>query len=284
MRRLSPLARVVCTAAMVSVSEREFRRLAAGAVQSGTPLDFSGKTVMLSEPLKVEQDQVLRVVGGSIAGDGHSVFQAGGGRSGLLSLTDVEISHHASPERQEKRSLGAAVFGRGKARVSLHGCSITSEAGFGLWLVQKCSMTAAHCDLPRCGRSTVVAFENSRLEVSDSSITRASMHAVCARGSSRITIRDSHILHAEVRAVYCYHSSHLDMSGSRIEGTRRPEAAAIQVDALRSDDASRLSLSDNTFADNAGGDVSVSGNVERCIRGDFVERTAGISPDTSRNS
>ena len=118
MRRLSPLARVVCTAAMVSVSEREFRRLAAGAVQSGTTLDFSGKTVMLSEPLKVEQDQVLRVVGGSIAGDGHSVFQAGGGRSGLLSLTDVEISHHASPERQEKRSLGAAVFGRGKARVS----------------------------------------------------------------------------------------------------------------------------------------------------------------------
>ena len=70
MRRLSPLARVVCTAAMVSVSEREFRRLAAGAVQSGTTLDFShGTAARLAEQPLQEQPSGAAVARIIIADD-----------------------------------------------------------------------------------------------------------------------------------------------------------------------------------------------------------------------
>ena len=88
-------------------------------------------------------------------------------------------------------------------------------------------------------------------------------------------VRDTRIERAEVRAIYIYHSAQLDAAGCTISGTRHAEVAAVQVDSMRPGDAGRVTLAAcNMFADNAGGDLSVTGNVQREVEGEVDERVA----------
>ena len=88
-------------------------------------------------------------------------------------------------------------------------------------------------------------------------------------------LRDTRIERAEVRAVYIYHSAQLDAAGCTIIGTRHAQVAAVQVDSMRPGDAGPVTLAVcNTFADNAGGDLSVTGNVQRDVEGELDERVA----------
>ena len=88
-------------------------------------------------------------------------------------------------------------------------------------------------------------------------------------------VRNTRIERAEVRAIYIYHSAQLDAAGCTISGSRHTEVAAVQVDSLRPGDAGRITLAaSNSFADNAGGDLSVTGNVQRDVEGEVDERVA----------
>jgi len=171
----------------------------------------------------------------------------------------------ASPERAAKRSLGAAVYVRGKGRVQLHCCSITSESGFGVWVIQKGRAHLATCDLSGSGRSAVVSFDQSAVRCEDCTITDATPHALCARGRAQLVVRRTIIANASDRAIYCYHSASLDVSDSHISGTRSPTAAAVQIEALRPDDAASVAIARTVFVSNVGGDLSVAGNVLRQV-------------------
>ena len=239
-------------------------------------IDLGGRRVELREPLDVRGNFRLRIANGIIAGSGHAIIQQSTNRDGLLALSDLILLHSASPERAAKRNLGAALFCRGKSELKLNRCTISSEAGFGVWLVQRSSVLLSSCELPGSGRSSVVAFDQSRVECVDTSILDAMPHAICARGQSRVIVRRCTIARAYSRAIYNYHNSTLDVSDSHVSGTRSDEAAAVQMDALRPGDASTLTIANTLFEGNAGGDLSVSGNVERRIGSEVavVEREA----------
>ena len=268
------------------VDDAGFSALAAVAIASGDVLDLSTvDPVFLREPFKHTGTRPLRVCGGTICGDGHSIFQVGGSSSAVLELIDVHLDHRASPARGEKRSLGAAVFARGKGRVVLRGGSVRSEAGFGLWLAQRSAADVARCALHACGRSTIVAFERARLRVADSTLIDAAPHAICARGRARVIVRRCRLERAAVRAVYCYHSCELDIADSVVAGTVGAGAAAVQIEALRPGDGGRLVLTSTVFSDNTGGDLSVAGDVEKNLTDcDVVERVPELfGPFSSRD-
>ena len=257
------------------LSQREFFALVEQALPDGC-VDLGGQRVELLEPLTVGGSSRIRISNGIVSGSGHSLFQVSLNRAGLFELSDLTLLHWPSPERAAKRSLGSALFVRGKSSVALHRCEITSQAGFGVWLVQKASALLCDCTLPGCGRSSVVAFDQSRVECDGTSITDASPHALCARGHSRVRVRRSRICRAYDRAIYCYHSSSLEVADSVISGTRSKATAAVQIDALRPGDAATLTIARTIFESNAGGDLSVSGNVARSIGAEVrvVERQA----------
>ena len=257
------------------LSQHEFFKIVEDALPDGS-VDLGGRCVELLEPLAIGGSSKLRIANGTLAGAGHAVLQVSTNRDGRLDLSDVALLHSASLDRTAKRSLGAALFLRGKSNVTLTRCVVSSEAGFGVWVVQKASALLSNCQLPGSGRSSVVAFDQSRIECVNTSILDAMPHAICARGQSRVVVHRSRIERAHSRAVYTYHSASLELSDSLIAWTRSDEAAAIQVDALRPGDAARLAVSATVFKHNAGGDLSVSGNVARCIGDEvsLVERRA----------
>ncbi|KAJ1452858.1 hypothetical protein M885DRAFT_525490 [Pelagophyceae sp. CCMP2097] len=265
---------VMLRMASSAISGRNFARLTAAAIRCSRPLDLRGRRVELEEPLVLKGDDSLCVANGTVVGSGHAVFQAGGSRSGLLSLRNLNVLHLSSAARLEKRALGAAIFARGKAQVRMEGCAISSTAGFGLWLVQKSHAVADACRFEACGRSSVVAFEKTRFDLVDSTIVDATPHGICARGDAAIRVVRSRIENADLRAIYCYHSVALEVEDSAIFGTRSSESCAIQIDALRSVDAATLVLSNTKFEGNAGGDLDVKGTVSRDVRCDnVVERS-----------
>lgn len=247
------------------ISERNFGRLAAAAISTGRTLHLGRRSVDLHSPFRLGSNSKLHIEGGSIHGDGHSLFQVEGTRQGLLELTAVQLKHRSSTARTEKRSQGAAIFVRGKGRVALRDCEVSSDSGFGLWLVQKSDAAVHDCTFHGGERSSLVAFERSSVQVVACKFVDSTPHAICARGDAAVAVRDSTITGAALRAIYGYHSARLEVCSCRITGTRSVEAAAIQVDALRPGDAASLSLMSTTFDNNAGGDLSVSGNVERSV-------------------
>jgi hypothetical protein len=241
--------------------------MAAAAIASGRTLELGERRIELCEPFGLAGSETLRVSGGLISGDGHALFVVGGSRSGLLELKGCTLEHRPSAARTARRSLGAAILVRGKGRVELRDCRIASEAGFALWLVQKASALACGCAFPRSGRSTICAFENAQLTLDDCTLSDAQPHGVCARGDTRVTLRRCAIDGAALRAIYCYHSSSLEMSAGSVTRTRSADAAAIQIDSLRPQDRGHLTLRNTRFADNAGGDLSVAGDVVRDVTG-----------------
>ena len=181
--RVTPL-RHRCSSAAVSgqpISESDFTSLASEAIRTGSVLDLSQRSVELKAPFKLGSDDVLRITGGTIFGSPHTLFQVQTSPKGLLELRGCELRHLPSAERTEKKTLGAALFARGKGRVALHDCTLASQAGFGVWLVQRAQAELHGCTVPRCGRSSVVAFEKARLDVRGSLLSDGSPRATNPR-------------------------------------------------------------------------------------------------------
>lgn len=140
---------------------------------------------------------------------------------------------------------------------------MSSERGFGLWLVQRSKAMLSRCLLSHCGRSGVVAFGHSRLDLHDTTIEGAALHGVCMRGNTRASLVNCVVSKAGVRGVYAYHNATLSLTRTRVEGTQDASAAAVQVEALRPEDKARLTMDAAcVLRDNAGEGLLVKGAVE----------------------
>ena len=254
-------------AATPLISEHRFTQLCRAAVACKRPLELRGRRVVLSEAVKVQRQDNLTIHGpGRIDGSGHSVVQVEGTGPGLK-LVDVTLNHVPSIDRTEKRSLGACVFCRGRGAVRLERCRVTSEAGFGLWLVQRSRAVLRECEIIDPGRTAVAVFNVAKVDVSKSKITGGDPHGVCARGEAYVAIRDSRVVGASDRACYAYMSARLDLARTEV-AANDPSAAAIQVEALRPGDATRLVLDDVVVSEaTRGRGVSVAGKVSVTLEG-----------------
>ena len=234
-------------------------------------VQLDGGTVKLYEPYKHVGKEPLTVRGGTIVGSGHSVFEVGGNRKGLLTIDDCIVLHKMAPEREEQSKLGAALFVRGKGSVKIVDSTVSSAAGFGVWLVQKANVTLTNVTLRECGRSSIVAFQKSQVTVEACRIVDGTPHGICARGDTVVKVLDSEITGAAVRAIYTYHSAKLSVTGGKVTGTKGGgRAAAIQCDALKDGDEGNVIIEGCWFEGNEGGDVSVTGNVIATVQDDDV--------------
>ena len=269
------------------ISEQRFLQLCQASINCNRPLELRGRRVVLAEALRVQRQDNLTILGpGRIDGSGHSVVQVEGTGPGL-SLVDVDLRHVPSTDRTEKRSLGACVFCRGRGAIRLERCRVTSEAGFGLWLVQRSRAVLRECEVLNPGRTAVAVFNVAKVDVSSSTIAGAESvsnvpyaidailslyaggdpHGVCARGEAYVAIRNSRVVGAADRACYAYMSARLDLARTEVSANDAT-AAAIQVEALRPGDASRLVLDDVVVSEaTRGRGVSVAGKVSVTLEG-----------------
>ncbi len=233
------------------ISERSFRRLVAAAQRCQRPLRLKGRTVELLEGLSLSSSLPLTIAGpGTIASEGHAVFTVGGNRQRLeLTGPALRIVHRASAARTSRRETGAALFCRGKARVRVSGgCTVSSEAGYGIWMVQApaVSVVGAGTAVADCGRSGVACFGSGRLEVKHgAAVLRSALHGVCARGGSEVVLGPRAAVAASgARGVYAYHNASLTLAlpGVAVTATAEPRASAVQVEALRDCDRACLVL------------------------------------------
>lgn len=266
MRGLGQLLFVACargTATRAGLSTPSFSRLAAAALATGRPVELAGRTLSLAEEVRLPPGSTLAIRGpGQIVGDGHSLFRSSGGASTLLSLEKVDLLHCSSAARAQRHELGCAIFALGKARVELLNCTVSSEAGFGIWMVQRSRVTAHGCHIRECGRSAVVSFNSARLRMHGCVLSDARQHGVCARGDSDVELRDCRVLRAGTRGIYAYHNASVVLRGVEVSGTLDPTAAAMQVEALRPEDRARLTIDAAcVFRHNAGEDLRVAGAV-----------------------
>ena len=254
-------------AAAPLISEHRFTQLCRAAVACKRPVELRGRRVALAEALRVQRQDNLTILGpGRIDGSGHSVVQVEGTGPGLR-LIDLDIRHLPAPDRAEKRSLGACVFCRGRGAIRLDRCRLTSEAGFGLWLVQRSRAVLRECEVVDPGRTAVAVFNVAKVDVSKSTIAGGDPHGVCARGEAYVAIRDSRVVGAADRACYAYMSARLDLARTEVSANDAT-AAAIQVEALRPGDASRLVLDDVVVSEaTRGRGVSVAGKVAVTLEG-----------------
>mmetsp|Transcript_33411 Transcript_33411/g.78045 ORF Transcript_33411/g.78045 Transcript_33411/m.78045 type:complete len:275 (-) Transcript_33411:95-919(-) len=236
--------------------------MAQAVLDTGETIQLNGGTYSLRDELTIETGQSLTIRGpGRIVGDGHSLFKVRGLRA-FLNVEDVELLHLGSELRQERRELGSAILVQGKSKAGFVNCSIRSEQGFGIWLVQRANATARSCRFPDCGRSAIVAFGRPRLSLQDCDITDAGVHGVCARGGSRVVVDASRIQNCGQRGFFAYHNATLELRGTSISGTRDPRFSAVQVEALGPADHATLTMDAFcTFSDNQGADLTVTGDV-----------------------
>ncbi|CAH0374838.1 unnamed protein product [Pelagomonas calceolata] len=254
-------------AATPLISEHRFGQLCRAAVACKRPVELRGRRVALTEALRVQRQDELTICGpGCIDGSGHSVVQVEGTGPGLK-LIDLDLHHISAPDRAEKRSLGACIFARGRGAIRLERCRVTSEAGFGLWLVQRSRAVLKECEVVDPGRTAVAVFNVAKVDVSSSTITGGDPHGVCARGEAYVAIRDSRVVGAADRACYAYMSARLDLARTEVSANDAT-AAAIQVEALRPGDAARLVLDDVVVSEaTRGRGVSVAGKVAVTLEG-----------------
>uniref|UniRef100_A0A7S2FXQ3 Right handed beta helix domain-containing protein n=1 Tax=Octactis speculum TaxID=3111310 RepID=A0A7S2FXQ3_9STRA len=241
------------------LNEAAFARLAEASIRAGRALELKGRTVLLNNNFKPKG--ALHLMGpGRIDGTGHSVFQLGGRRQ-RMSLTGVEIRHLCVSD--DRREVGAAIFALGNSRVDLANCSVSSLRGYGVWIVQRGSVTAKHCLVSDCGRSGIVSFGDGSIVLDHCHVSRAAVHGVCVRGRSSVDIIASTISDSGTRGIYAYHNATLRMRDSTVTGTQDPSAHAVQVEALRSEDTVRLLIEDCRIDGNRGGGLLTAGNVVR---------------------
>jgi len=265
-----------------NLSYKSFTRLIGAAIRTERPLKLQGRTVDLgTSEVKLGSGQTLKVQGpGSITGAGHSLFAIGGNRC-FVTLADLSLQHLRAPGGFVKRESGAAVWARGKSEVTLADCAISSEQGYGLWLVQRAVLSANNCNLDKCGRSGAVLFERAQLTFRNGTIQGAKLHGVCQRGNTFSVIEDSQICGCGNRGVYAYHNASVSLVRTSVVNTKWAAASAVQVEALRPDDRASLTVIDCRIDNNAGFGVSIAGNVDCDLEGDSNFKGMKIDTDLS---
>jgi hypothetical protein len=261
-----------------------FQKLVNAAFRSQRPLLMRGRSVDLgSTEIKLDADseKVVIIGPGSIRGIGHTLFTTSGNRHSLT-LENLLLEHCSSADRgDEKRHQGAAIWARGKSSIQLDNCTVTSESGFALWLVQRATAHLEKCTLGPCGkRSAIVVFNQARLDFYQGRIKDAGVHGVCSRGDTVVTIRDSLVSECGARGCYAYHNATLDLSDTTVSGTLQVDASAVQVEALRSCDKVRVRIRRCKLqgTGNRGFGLSVAGNVD-CDLDDSVQVDCSLSAE-----
>ena len=191
---------------------------------------LNGAHVVLSEALKLGRHDQLRISGpGTISGNCHSLFQIGTACATHVALTleNVSLNHECIAE--ENRSIGAAVFVLGKARVELRKCHLTSLRGFGIWLKHEASMHMQNCEIGPVGRTGIACFNKAKCHVKETTIREALIHGVCVRGSTSLSLTNCQIIDCTVRALYVYENATLRMMGCSVRGTKNDEFPAVDI-------------------------------------------------------
>jgi hypothetical protein len=244
-----------------------FRKLVTAAFRSQRPLLLRGRSVDLGSTelkLDVNSEKVVIIGPGSIRGNGHTLFTTSGNRHNLT-LENLLLEHCTSADRgDEKRHQGAAIWARGKSNIQLNNCTVTSESGFTLWLVQRAIAHLSKCTLGPCGRSAIVVFNQARLDFSNGRIRDAVVHGICSRGDTVVTVRESVVSDCGARGCYAYHNATLDLSDTAVSGTLQVDASAVQVEALRPCDQVHVRIRRCKLQGmgNRGFGLSVAGNAE----------------------
>lgn len=136
--------------------------------------------------------------------------------------------------------------------------------GYGLWLVQRSVASLSTCRIENCGRSGIVCFGHARLNLINTTIDNCALHGICTRGNTNVSLVNCTITNSGVRGIYAYHNATLSLQRSTIEGTRDVMAAAVQIEALRSEDFATLLMdNESVIRNNRGEDLKVSGRVDR---------------------
>lgn len=239
-------------------------RLAYAAIRTGRVVQLHGRTLCLRTEFVLPAGATLTIHGpGTIVSDCHTLFKLSRNRS-CLNLQDCNVLHLSSSTRLLQRELGGAIFVLGKSRVQLRNCTITSELGYGLWLVQRSVASLSTCRIENCGRSGIVCFGHARLNLINTTIDNCALHGICTRGNTNVSLVNCTITNSGVRGIYAYHNATLSLQRSTIEGTRDVMAAAVQIEALRSEDFATLLMdNESVIRNNRGEDLKVSGRVDR---------------------
>jgi parallel beta-helix repeat protein len=105
---------------------------------------------------------------------------------------------------------------------------------------------------------------HARLNLIKTTIDNCALHGICTRGNTNVSLINCTITNSGVRGIYAYHNATLSLARTTIEGTRDVLGAAVQIEALRSEDFATL-LMDNAsvIRNNRGEDLKVSGRVDR---------------------
>ena len=256
-------------------------RLAHAGIRTGRTVELRGRTLSLRDEFVLPAGANLTIRDGSIIGDGHALFKLSRNRARLV-IEDCDVRHLASQDRSARRELGAAIFAMAaNSQVTLNNCTISSEAGYGLWLVQRASASLSACLVAPCGRSGVVLFGRARLDAAGSTIDGAGLHGICMRGDSISSLVDCVVSNSGVRGIYAYHNATLSLERTCVEGTRDASAAAVQIEALRPEDRATLYMDDGcVLRNNAGEDLRVSGRVDVIrLPGGGQEQVRGVQID-----
>mmetsp|Transcript_914 Transcript_914/g.2487 ORF Transcript_914/g.2487 Transcript_914/m.2487 type:complete len:577 (+) Transcript_914:3-1733(+) len=161
-------------AAASLATARPFERLVVAALAANRVLELSGRTMCLrSCEVRIPNGGRLVVRGpGTIVGDGHTLLRIGGSRQSL-ELEDVVLIHLASSERVERREQGGVLYALGKARVTLRRCTLASETGFGVWMVQNSAVILEGCGMRIAGGHEVGSLSSPTILFATPSLTYA---------------------------------------------------------------------------------------------------------------
>jgi hypothetical protein len=258
-----------------------FQKLVSAAYRSKRPLFLRGRSVDLGSNelrLDVDSEQVAIIGPGYIRGNGHTLFTIGGNRQNLT-LENLVLEHSYSADRgDEKRHQGAAIWARAKSHIQLVNCTVSSESGFCMWLVQRANAHLSHSTMGPSGRSAIVVFNQAQLDFQQGTIKDCVQHGVCSRGDTTVTVRDSIVSDCGARGCYAYHNATLNLLNTTVSGTLQVDASAVQVEALRSCDQAhvRIRMCKLRGAGNRGFGLSVAGNVD-CDIDDSVQVDCSLS-------
>ena len=141
----------------------------------------------------------------------------------------------------------------GKAVVEVHGCTLRSAGGFGLWVKHNGTTRLRGCAINDVARTGVACFNQGTVEVADTTISRAGVHGVCLRGASSVRLECVVVGGCAVRGCYVYQQGTLEMRDCVVRGTTGAEAPAVQAG-----DTAKLGMVRCVVRDNAGGDLEVA--------------------------
>ena len=205
------------------------------ACESGNTLFISSNTqVFIKEiiVIKINKPVILHLCGesasrsGELVGTAHSIFKILGRRTKVV-LENLTLSHVAFSE--DKREIGAAIFGLNSANISAINCDIRSSHGFCVWTVQNAQCSLSSCRLSSPMRSGCVAFGKSSLAISHSIVKECGQHGICLRGDCSLFLDSCIVDKCLVRAIYAYDRAHVSLTSSRIQGTVDSGHAALEL-------------------------------------------------------